>query len=71
MEQPYNLRTFTNYLGEIVNEHTEGSPRMRAWLEAQNLASPDVAIDIPRFESWFQSRNAFARERFGDALIGE
>jgi len=68
IEQPYNIRLFTKYLGEIVNQHTEGSARMRAWLEAQNLASPDTACDIERFETWFRLRNASARERFGDAL---
>ncbi len=71
LEQPYNFRLFTKYLGEIVSQHTEGSPRMHAWLEAQNLTSPDTGCDIERFEAWFRMRNAFARERFGDALIAQ
>lgn len=68
LEQPYNLRLFATYLGEIVNQHTEGSARTRAWLAAQNLAHPDVACDIERFETWFRLRNAAAWERFGEAL---
>lgn len=68
VEKPYNLRLFCGYLKEILDQWTEHSPRMLAWLQVQHAANPATGCDIARFESWFQQRGAVARRFFGDGF---
>ncbi|MCG8574351.1 MAG: PKD domain-containing protein, partial [Flavobacteriales bacterium] len=56
----YNLRLFYYYLTELLENYTHESPRMLAWLEAEENASRSYSINDRTYTNWFRSR-----ERYG------
>ncbi|HIL70740.1 MAG TPA: hypothetical protein EYG38_12930 [Verrucomicrobia bacterium] len=64
----YNRRLFRYYLTELMNRYTRNSPRMNAWLVAEENSSTLYRIDSGFYQNWFSSRNRPARTEIGGNL---
>jgi hypothetical protein len=60
IRQPYNMRLFQYYLTELLDQYTHESPRMLAWLDAEEAASSSYNVNRSAYTNWFRSR-----ERYG------
>lgn len=63
--KPYNLRRFYHYLGELLDKYTLNSPRMDAWLQAEEEASTSFTVASALYRNWFSSRLNFCRTQMG------
>lgn len=64
LEKPYNMRLFKHYLTRVVEEFSLNSPRMDAWLTAEENASSQYTVNNYR-TSWFSGRDGPARTFIG------
>lgn len=60
IRKPYNLRLFNYYLTELLEQYTHESPRMLAWLKAEEESSNSYTVNRSTYTNWFRSR-----ERYG------
>ena len=60
IRKPYNMRLFRYYLTELLEHYTHQSPRMLAWLDAEEEASNSFNVSRSTYTNWFRSR-----ERYG------
>lgn len=65
LSKPYNLRRFYYYLSELLDHYTLNSPRMEAWLRAEEEASPSYGVAANVYRNWFSSRLSYCRNRMG------
>jgi hypothetical protein len=63
--RPYNLRRFYYYLTELLDNYTQNSPRMEAWLQAEEEASTSFTVASSFYRNWFSSRLSFCRNQMG------
>jgi hypothetical protein len=59
LEKPYNFRLFKHYLAQLVENYTRNSPRLGAWLQAEEDASTQYTVSSA-YTSWFTGREAGA-----------
>ncbi|HSH17202.1 MAG TPA: CotH kinase family protein, partial [Verrucomicrobiae bacterium] len=55
--QSYNFRLFKHYLARLVEEFTRNSPRINAWLQAEESASAQYDVS-GAYQTWFANREA-------------
>lgn len=55
-ERPYNLRLYRHFLATLVEQYTRNSPRINAWLQAEEAASTQYTVDGFYQSNWFVNR---------------
>jgi len=65
LSRPYNLRRFYNYLTELLDDYTLNSPRIEAWLQAEEDANSSFTVASGTYRSWFSSRRGYCLTRMG------
>ncbi|HUF63790.1 MAG TPA: lamin tail domain-containing protein [Verrucomicrobiales bacterium] len=60
-QKPYVRRLYNYYLEELLNRWTSGSPRLEAWFQAEEDASPDYPVDVAKYTSWDSGRRSPAQ----------
>lgn len=71
ISKPYNLRRFYYYLTELLDRYTLNSPRMNAWLQAEEEASNAFTVAASFYRNWFSSRLNICRQRMGNNYTRE
>ena len=61
INRDYNMRLFHYYLTELLEQYTNGSPRMRAWMQQEEEASNQYTINQNTYLNWFRSRERNAQ----------
>ena len=61
----YNKRLFYSYLAEFYEKYTYDSPRMYAWLDAEEAVSNSFSSRASEFKSFFSNRRATCRSELG------
>jgi hypothetical protein len=61
--RPFVRRQMNYYMTKLLDEHTKDSARTLAWMEAEaaSVAGTDVTMTTSHYTSWFNSREALAR----------
>lgn len=62
----YNFRLFKHYLARLVEEFTRNSPRIAAWLQAEEEASSQYPVS-GAYQTWFSNRETPALNLLGAA----
>ena len=65
ISRQHNLRRFYHYLAELVDKYTLNSPRINAWLQAEEEASTSFVVSSSFYQGWFSSRASYARNQMG------
>jgi hypothetical protein len=65
LTKPYNLRRFYSYLAELLDNYTRNSPRIEAWLQAEEQANNSFTVASSFYRSWFNSRFTYCRGQMG------
>ncbi|MBM3875545.1 MAG: hypothetical protein FJ386_02350 [Verrucomicrobia bacterium] len=66
LDKPYIRRLFHYYLVEILENYTKNSPRIEAWMRAEEDSSSAYTIDMAAYRRFFDLREQFALQRMGD-----
>jgi len=66
-EKPYNLRLFRHFLATLVEQYTRNSPRINAWIQAEESASSQYTLDGFYQNNWFVNRESPAFTHLGAA----
>ncbi|MBI2926454.1 MAG: lamin tail domain-containing protein [Verrucomicrobia bacterium] len=56
ISKPYNKRVFFTYLVELIQNYAKDSPRVNAWFQAEEDASPSYGANAAFYRNWFNSR---------------
>ncbi|MDA7881870.1 lamin tail domain-containing protein [Akkermansiaceae bacterium] len=61
--QPYVRRYVNYYLTKLLDEHTKGSARTEAWMDAETSAVSGSGVIMPKshYTNWFNIRETFSR----------
>ena len=68
---PYNKRLFYSYLAEFTEKYTHDSPRMNAWLAAEERVSSSFSSRASEYQSFFSSSTWHGQERIGHQLLAQ
>ena len=66
MDKPYARRLFYYYLVELLENYTKNSPKVNAYLKAEEEASNAYTVNAPPFLSFFAAREPHALAQMGD-----
>ncbi|MEJ6829236.1 MAG: CotH kinase family protein, partial [Akkermansiaceae bacterium] len=68
--QPYVRRQMNYYMTKLLNEHTKGSARTQAWMnaEAASVAGTGINMPISTYTNWFTARETLARNFIGNTI---
>jgi len=66
LDKPYIRRLFHYYLVEILENYAKNSPRIEAWMRAEEDSSAAYTIDMAAYRRFFDLREQFALLRMGD-----
>jgi len=61
----YNKRLFYSYLAEFYEKYTYDSPRMYAWLDAEEAVSSSYSSRASEFKSFFSNRRGTCKSELG------
>ena len=61
----YNKRLFYSYLAEFYEKYTYDSPRMYAWLDAEEAVSNSYSSRASEYKSFFSNRRGTCRSELG------
>lgn len=64
IERSYNFRLYKHYLARLVESYAQNSPRMNAWLQAEEDASSQYNVSTA-YQSWFSARQTPAFNHLG------
>jgi len=61
--RPFVRRQMNYYMTKLLNEHTKGSARTLAWMEAEQASVAGTGINMPisHYTNWFNNRESIAR----------
>ena len=61
--RPFVRRQMNYYMTKLLNEHTKGSARTQAWMQAESdsVAGSGVTMPIAHYTNWFNNRETLAR----------
>ncbi|MDB4512599.1 lamin tail domain-containing protein, partial [bacterium] len=61
--QPYVRRYVNYYLTKLLDEHTQGSARTIAWMDAEiaSISGTDIVMPKSHYTNWFNIRETFSR----------
>ncbi|MDA7672555.1 lamin tail domain-containing protein [Akkermansiaceae bacterium] len=67
--QPYIRRQMHYYMTKLLDEHTKGSARTLAWMDAETAAVAGTGVIMPKshYTNWFDVRENLARNFIGSA----
>ena len=65
MSKPWAQRLFYYYLAEIVEQHSRNSPKVAAYLRAEEEASNAYTVPFTQFTTFFNARAQHAVEQMG------
>ncbi|MDC0309614.1 lamin tail domain-containing protein, partial [bacterium] len=63
--KPYNKRLFYSYLAEFTENYTYNSPRMNAWLAAEERVSSSYSARASEYKSFFSARRNTVKSELG------
>ena len=63
--KPYNKRLFYSYLAEFTENYTYNSPRMNAWLAAEERVSSSFSSRASEYKSFFSARRNTVKSELG------
>jgi hypothetical protein len=63
--KPYNKRLFYSYLAEFTENYTYNSPRMNAWLAAEERVSNSYSSRASEYKSFFSARRNTVKSELG------
>ena len=63
--KPYNKRLFYSYLVEFTENYTYNSPRMNAWLAAEERVSSSYSSRASEYKSFFSARRNTVKSELG------
>ena len=63
--KPYNKRLFYSYLAEFTENYTYNSPRMNAWLAAEERVSSSYSSRASEYKSFFSGRRNTVKSELG------
>ncbi|MDP6084283.1 MAG: lamin tail domain-containing protein [Verrucomicrobiota bacterium] len=63
--KPYNKRLFYSYLAEFTENYTYNSPRMNAWLAAEERVSSSYSSRASEYKSFFSARRNTVKSELG------
>ncbi|NBU10337.1 MAG: hypothetical protein EBS84_15185 [Proteobacteria bacterium] len=66
MNKPWAQRLFYYYLVEILENYTKNSPRVNAYMRAEQEANPNFDVKPQRFLQFFAAREPHALQQMGD-----
>ena len=66
MSKPWAQRLFYYYLVEILENYTKNSPRVNAYMRAEQEANPNFQVNPQRFLQFFAGREPHALQQMGD-----
>ena len=66
MDKPYARRLFYYYIVELLENYTKNSPKVNAYLKAEEEASNAYAVNPQQFLSFFAAREPHALAQMGD-----
>lgn len=61
--RPFIRRRMNYYMTKLLNEHTKGSARTEAWMDAETAAVAGTGINMTKshYTNWFNNREGLAR----------
>lgn len=61
--RPFVRRQMNYYMTKLLNEHTKGSARTQAWMQAESdaVAGSGVTMPMSHYTNWFNNRETLAR----------
>lgn len=61
--RPFVRRQMNYYMTKLLNEHTKGSARTIAWMDAESASVAGTGINMPKstYTNWFNARENLAR----------
>lgn len=61
--RPFVRRKMNYYMTKLLNEHTKGSARTQAWMEAESasVAGTGITMTASHYTNWFNNRESLAR----------
>ncbi|GIT04715.1 MAG: hypothetical protein CM1200mP29_01260 [Verrucomicrobiota bacterium] len=65
INKPYNKRLFYSYLAEFTENYTYNSPRMNAWLAAEERVSSSYSARASEYKSFFSARRNTVKSELG------
>ena len=65
----YNKRLFYSYLAKFYEKYTYDSPRMYAWLDAEEAVSNSYSSRASEYKSFFSNRRGTCRSELGIKLF--
>ncbi|MCX6905360.1 MAG: lamin tail domain-containing protein [Verrucomicrobia bacterium] len=71
LERPAMLRLFRYYLAELHGKFARNSPRFRAWLQADEDASPAFSNNPNQYMNWCDARDAAVKRELGKDATAE
>lgn len=68
--QPFVRRRMNYYMTKLLNEHTKGSTRTAAWMQAETeaVAGSGVTMTTSHYSTWFTNRETIARNFITSAV---
>lgn len=66
--EPHVKRFMNYYMTKLLNEHTKGSARTQAWMQAESdsVSGTGVIMPISHYTNWFNNRENIARNFIGN-----
>lgn len=64
-QKPYVRRLYNYYLNEILEQFTNGKPRMDAWYEAEESSSEEYQVRVSKYETWHNGRRRNTQNEIG------
>lgn len=68
--RPFVRRQMNYYMTKLLNEHTKGSARTEAWMDAEAASVAGTGITMPKstYTNWFNARETLARNFITSAV---
>ena len=68
--QPFVRRQMNYYMTKLLNEHTKGSARTQAWMQAESeaVSGSGITMTMSHYTNWFNNRENLARNFITSAV---
>ncbi len=67
-DKPYVRQRVNYYLGKMINDYAATGPRLQAWFDCEEDASPSYGNNEGTYTNWHNSRVSVAQNEIGSAL---
>ncbi len=66
-DKPYVRQRLNHYIGKMINDYAATGPRMQAWFDCEEAASPSYGTNKATYTNWHNNRVSRARTEIGAA----